>query len=142
MARLAPELLERSHYRYWISDQVRFADLDALGHVNNLAVGVYFENVRVALYTQLFPDWPRLKQVFVLAHLEIDYLHELHYPAALDVGLRLQGFGETSMRMVAAVFRQNTPAAISQSVSVYIDDTTRRPVPIPPDLKQKVTDAA
>ncbi|NDG04892.1 MAG: hypothetical protein EB121_06050, partial [Alphaproteobacteria bacterium] len=97
---------------------------------------------RVALYTQLFPDWPRLKQVFVLAHLEIDYLHELHYPAALDVGLRLQGFGETSMRMVAAVFRQNTPAAISQSVSVYIDDTTRRPVPIPPDLKQKVTDAA
>jgi len=74
-------LTDPARYNYWIEDHVRFSDLDPLGHVNNLSVGQYFENARVALFSQLFPKWPLCEQLFVLAHIDIDFLRELHYPA-------------------------------------------------------------
>ena len=36
----------RASYRAWVQIPIRFSDQDLLGHVNNNAIGVYFEHAR------------------------------------------------------------------------------------------------
>lgn len=132
----------RETFKFWNDDHVRFSDLDALGHVNNLSIGQYFENARVALFTALMPNWPQRAQLFVLANLTIDYVRELHYPAKVQVGTRLIKFGRSSMYGAAAVFRGDDMIAACTTVSVFIDEKTRQPTEIPAALRELITGTA
>jgi len=54
----------------------RFADLDLLGHVNNVAYLVYVQEIRLKLLSRLLGD--RLSRMnHVVVRNEIDYLREL-----------------------------------------------------------------
>lgn len=135
----AVNLHDPTQYRLWQEEHVRFGDLDINGHVNNLAVGEYFENARVALHRQVFPDWPRVPHLFVLAHAEFDYYRELLYPAQLRVGTRLMKFGRSSMHLGAALFHNQDLIAQCKTVMVMIDVQTRQPVEIPPAMRATVS---
>lgn len=129
------DLHDPASYKSWQEEHVRFGDLDVLGHVNNLAMGSYFENARVALHRQVFPNWPQVSHLFVLAHTSFDYYHELLYPAQLRIGTRVLKFGRSSMHTGAALFHEEKVIAQSQTVSVLIDNKTRKPVEIPAALR-------
>ena len=130
----------RLRYSHWIKDHVRFSDLDPLGHVNNNAIGTYFENARAALFAILTPSWPYGNNIFVLARSAIDFRHELHYPAQLMVGSCVLKIGTTSMVLANALFNEDTGNGIAfcESVSVLIDKDSRKPVPLPPELRAKL----
>ncbi len=68
-------------------DRVRFADLDARGHLNNVALLQFFEAARIAYLRRLFPEMdptePGPRDV-ILASQKIDY----RAPAALEQDLR------------------------------------------------------
>ena len=130
------ERFDPARYKHWSEDYVRFSDLDALGHVNNNAIGEYFENARALLFMQVLPKWPYREQLFVLARIAIDYRHELHMPANLRVGTRVLGFGRTSMRMASALFNDKTGIAYAETVSVLIEHKSRQPVEIPAELRK------
>ena len=127
---------DTARYKHWSKDYVRFSDLDPLGHTNNNAIGEYFENARAALFVEVTPSWPRGNQIFVLARISIDYRHELHIPADLRIGTCVTGFGRTSMRMASAVFHDKTGIAYAETVSVLIEEKSRKPAEIPADLRQ------
>jgi acyl-CoA thioester hydrolase len=128
------------HYKHWVEDHVRFSDLDPLGHTNNNAIGQFFENARAILFMEVTPRWPHRDQIFVLARIAIDYRHELHMPAKLRVGTRITSFGRTSMRMASALFHTRPEGdigiAYAETVSVLIDEASRKPVEIPQDLRK------
>ncbi len=124
-----------SRYKHWIKDQVRFSDLDPLGHVNNNAIGTYFENARADLFLEVTPNWPHRDQLFVLARTSIDFRRELHLPAQLRIGTGVVSMGRTSMVLVNALFRGDDGLAYCESVSVLIDRKTRKPVAIADDLR-------
>ncbi|MFY9287681.1 MAG: thioesterase family protein [Alphaproteobacteria bacterium] len=127
---------DMSRYKHWIEDHVRFSDLDPLGHVNNNSISQYFENARAALYQEVTPKWPHRDQIFVLARTSMDFRRELHYPAKLKIGTGVISLGRTSMTTCNALFRGVDGLAYGESVSVFIDNTTRKPIPIPDDLRK------
>lgn len=118
-------LANRTFYKFWTPEAVRFSDLDALGHVNNNAYGIYFETGRIAFMIRsgVRTD-PGDPAVFV-AHLEIDYLKELHFPNQLEIGVGVLALGNSSVRLGAALFCGETCHAVSQAVMVRIDKVTR-----------------
>ncbi|MGB4100304.1 MAG: thioesterase family protein [Alphaproteobacteria bacterium] len=132
-------LHDPAQYRLWQEEHVRFGDLDINGHVNNLATGEYFENARVALHRQVFPEWPRVPHLFVLAHAAFDYYRELHYPAQVRIGTRLVKFGRTSMHLGAALFRNQDLIAQCRTIMVLIDVETRQPIEIPATMRAAVS---
>ena len=125
-----------TRYRHWINEHVRFSDLDPLGHVNNNAMGEYFENARAALFTIITPRWPWRNQIFVLARSSFDFRHELHLPATFKIGTSVTELGTTSLKLASAILYENTGIAYCETVSVLIDQSTRRPTPLPDDLRQ------
>lgn len=55
---------------------IRFRDLDMLGHVNQSVYHEYLEELRGTYFTELLGDQ---RFPFVIARVELDYLHEVRH---------------------------------------------------------------
>ena len=69
----------------------------------------------------------------VVAETSCRYYREVSFPVTVDVGVRANRLGRTSVVFEFGVFLPGTDeiAAHGQWVQVYVDRGTRRPVPIP-----------
>ncbi len=64
-------------------------------------------------------------------------MSELSFPDTVYAGLALERLGNSSVVYRIGLFRNQSaePAAIGRFVHVYVDSETRRPVPIPPQVR-------
>ena len=130
----ANPILEDFPYR--LTDNVRFADLDPNQHVNNAVYATYFETGRVTLMKDrsygLMPEG----LAWIMVRLDIHFRAELKWPGSIEMGLGVSKFGRTSVTFDQVVFSGARCVASSQSVSVLIDEVTRRPVPLTDEIKK------
>ena len=121
-------------FPYRLTDNVRFADLDPNEHVNNAVYATYFETGRVTLMKDqgygLMP--PGL--AWIMVRLDIHFRAELRWPGTIEMGLGVAKFGRTSVTFDQVVFSPGTCVASAQSVSVLIDDNTRKPTPLTAEI--------
>lgn len=129
------DLTSPDHFRFWIDERVRFADLDVLGHANNNAIGVYFEQARVSLMDECNPFRGAGPWTVVLARSLIEYRAELLYPAAIRVGVRVGRVGNSSVALASGVFQGDRCIATQEAVCVIVDKDAHRPTPVPDDLR-------
>src|SRR6202163_943333 len=117
-------------FPYRLTDNVRFADLDPNQHVNNAVYATYFETGRVTLVKDrsfgLMP--PGLG--WMLVRLDIHLRAELRWPGTIEAGLGVARFGRTSVTFDQVVFSEGRCVASARSVTVLIDETTRKPTPL------------
>ena len=133
--RLPSYLREAAAYRHWVPVQVRFRDLDLLGHVNNVNLAGWLEDARVALELPIQPLVANYGgPILVLAELRIQYLEEVHHGNEIRIGTGVERLGRTSISFGQAVFAGDTCAAIARAVEVLIDHRTRAPTPFPPEF--------
>jgi acyl-CoA thioester hydrolase len=117
-------------FPFRVSDNVRFADLDPNHHVNNAVYASYFETGRVTLMKDrsfgLMPEG----LAWMLARLDIQFRAELRWPGTIEMGLGVVKFGRTSVTFDQVVFSEGKCIASAQSVSVLLDEATRKPTPL------------
>ena len=119
-------------FPYRLTDNVRFADLDPNQHVNNAVYATYFETGRVTLMKDrsfgLMPDG----LAWIMVRLDIHFRAELRWPGTIEMGLGVAKFGRTSVTFDQVVFSNGHCVASAQSVTVLIDEATRKPTPLTP----------
>ena len=69
--------LELDHFNFSHPIQLRWNDLDALGHVNNAIYVTYFEIARGGFMLKAVPDWDWTKHMFLIANVNVDFKKEL-----------------------------------------------------------------
>lgn len=57
--------------------QIRWSDLDPLGHVNNAVYVTYFEIARGRFMPAVCSGWDWHKDMFLIAHVQVSFLKEL-----------------------------------------------------------------
>jgi acyl-CoA thioester hydrolase len=124
---------EPDSYRFWIDEHVRFADLDTLGHVNNVAFTVYAESGRAAFMRHVGLWIRNAARETVVARLELDYRRELHYAEAIRVGVRVLKLGRSSFMLGLGLFGGSGCAATAVTVMVRVDRDSRQPVALSDD---------
>ena len=121
-------------FPYRLTDNVRFGDLDPNQHVNNAVYATYFETGRVTLMKDrsygLMPEG----LAWIMVRLDIHFRAELHWPGTIELGLGLVKFGRTSTTFDQVVFSEGKCVASAQSVSVLIDESTRKPTPLTEEI--------
>jgi acyl-CoA thioester hydrolase len=121
-------------FPFRITDNVRYADLDPNQHVNNAVYASYFETGRVTLVKDrsygLMPEG----LAWVMVRLDMQFRSELHWPGTVEMGLGLVKFGRTSVTFDQVVFSKGKCVSSAQSVSVLIDEATRKPTPLTPEI--------
>ena len=123
-----PAALTAAAYKFWVTEHIRFADLDVLGHVNNIAFTVYAESGRAAFLRETGLWTPHGERQNVIARIELDYRRELHYPGQVQVGLRVLRIGKTSYTVGIGLFDGDHCAATAQAVLVRIDSRSRKAI--------------
>jgi len=111
--------------------EIRWRDLDALGHVNNVVFLTYLEEARDEWLARVL-DPPGGLWSYVVARVEIDYRRELTLADdVVDARCSLGRIGTSSIRTrESIVTRSGEIAAEAEAVLVARDDETGRSRPL------------
>lgn len=135
-----PDLTQRERYRFSRREALRYLDMDAQGHVNNLAIGAIAENGRaVFMMDQVLPLLGK-DQMFVVAQLTMTFRRELFFPGEVELATGIARIGGSSVTIGQALFGSEGCAATVETVLVLIDHGTRRAATLPEALRARLAD--
>lgn len=118
--------------------EVRFADMDAYGHVNSAHYFTYLEAARLKVFHSLFHELSALEMLLVVGRAECDYLIPI-LPTVATVGVTLQiaTLGKTSFNLEYRIHDlQGTTYATAKTLMVCFDSRTQRPVSVPEQIRK------
>jgi acyl-CoA thioester hydrolase len=125
-------------FEYETELQVRFRDLDAMGHVNNAVYATYLEQARVDYYADVLGVG--LDDIdTVLVNLEIDYRHEVTLAdGTVTVAMGVRSIGESSVVVGYELRAGDRVAATAETTQVYVDPEAGTSRPLPEDWIEKM----
>ncbi|MET0363709.1 MAG: acyl-CoA thioesterase [Sphingobium sp.] len=128
MARPAPWQLLKENYPYSLEVPPRYADLDPMGHINNVAIASMFETARVSFHHQLQAHPREMGVRWLVAAVNLSYLQEMHAPHGVTVTCGLRRIGNTSWTISSAAFQDGECCATCETVMVAQGSFERGPL--------------
>ena len=121
---------------YETTVDVRYADLDTFGHVNNAASLTLCEEARLDYARDVLgtPD-----PAFVVAHLDVDYVRPITAPGPVTVGVGATAVGDSSFTVASDVVRDGETAVTAETVLVAVDEEGA-PRGVPEDWRAAMTE--
>jgi acyl-CoA thioester hydrolase len=129
---------ERGDFPHFLEIVTRWADNDVYGHVNNATYYSYFDTlVNRMLIERNLLDPAKSTAIGVVVETACRFFASLSFPDVIDAGLRVARIGNSSVQYEISLFRRGDkePAASGRFVHVYVDRATRRPVPVPAEVR-------
>lgn len=133
-----PQPDSRDSYRAFRVITTRWMDNDQYGHVNNVIYYSWFDTaVNAHLIEHGALDTENGTSIGLVIETQCQYFAPLSFPQTVDAGIRVAHIGSSSVRYEVGLFAQgeDLTAAKGHFVHVYVDRSTRRPVPLPSALK-------
>lgn len=120
---------------------MRWGEMDALGHMNNVSYFRYFEKVRIAWFESLNIEYQALGEGPVLGTITCKYLRPAIYPLELEITTYIGIPGDSSFRMWHELYNANDPKerfAEAEAVLVWIDIAAGRSRPMPDWMRNEI----
>jgi acyl-CoA thioester hydrolase len=137
-----PRALRRGDFRVLREVPTRWSDQDAYGHLNNAVHYLMFDTALSSWQIEAAEiDVRTLPAIALVVETSCRYFAELHFPDLVTVGIALERLGTSSVTYQIVLFGpgRDEPAAAGRFVEVYVDRVTRRPVPVPAELRTALT---
>ncbi|KQR16882.1 thioesterase family protein [Cellulomonas sp. Leaf334] len=116
----------------------RWNDNDVYGHLNNT---VYYEAMDTTINVWLLAsglDPSGGGPIGVCVSSSCEFTASAAFPEPLQVGLRAGRLGTSSVTWELGILRDGELLAEGRFVHVFVDDETRRPVPIPDGIRAAI----
>jgi acyl-CoA thioester hydrolase len=129
-----------SRFHFTLTMGVRFADMDAMGHVNNAVYLTYFEAARMAYWMHVTGRDDLSDMDMILARAEVDFRSPLVAPESIEVGVGCASIGRTSFVLEQDMHERRTGRLVAEArkVLVHYDYKALRAVPIGGDLRRRI----
>lgn len=123
--------------------KVRYWDVDANAHVFNARYLVYVDDALTDLLDEAglgFEEDDRGGALMVLARTEIDFRSEAVIGDTLATTVRLEVIGNTSITFGFEIVEEGSGRQVAEGKEVYvtIDTETRRPIPVPEEVRGRL----
>ena len=128
----------RSAYAVFRAITTRWIDNDAFGHVNNVNYYSFFDTTVCGHLMAQGVFHPSEGDVIgLVVQSGCSYFAPVAFPDRIEGGVRVEKLGNSSIRYGIGIFREGEDLASAAGffTHVYVDRTTRRPVPLPPELR-------
>lgn len=136
------------YYPHAVEIASRYADVDDLGHINNLALAAVYEDGRTRFYMD-YGVWtaPQARDaigaegVIMVASLKIDFIAETHYPAPIVIHNAVVRVGEKSFSTHQLATQDDKPVSLCDATFAYVAGkaAVRLPDPIRARLLRAMT---
>ena len=117
--------------------QIRYADLDALGHVNNSNYLTYFEIARVHYFNELLgKDWDWRNEGMILANSSLEFLKPLLIQHEAEVKISTLSVGTKSFELYYEISVDDVVFCSGKSVIVAFNRVRNETIPIPSVMQE------
>ena len=130
--------LTRSDFPQFLEITTRWMDMDPYGHLNIVVHDSLFDStVNAWLIEKGALDIEKGEVIGLVVETGCHYFAPLTYPDPVIAALRVAHLGRSSVRYEIGLFAPKSDAAAAQGhfVHVYVDRASRRPVELPPRLR-------
>lgn len=139
MERVLPDL---DDFRHWLPVQLRFNDIDILGHLNNI---VYFSLYDLA--KAMFIQSLRKEQIYwrkvdcVIANIDCAYIHPIYFGDQMEVATRCIHIGDRSFTLEQCLVEKSSRQirSICTTVMVCFDPDTGKSAPMNESLRSALS---
>lgn len=131
--------LKNDVFNHTLPLQIRFNDIDRLGHVNNAVVQEFFDLGRISYFNSTLGDLlGKEGQQLVIVSYKTDFYQQIMPNDKMEVRTKIYKLGNKSIRMWQwiAVVGENTPKAINDSVLSGFYSGTDKSMVIPEEWRQ------
>jgi len=115
--------------------QPRFSETDALGHVNNTVLPVWFEEGRTPIFELFCPGMDTNNWHLIIAKIDVEFLSEIYYGKPVEVRTFMAKIGNSSMVIGHEAWQEGQLAAKGSAVMVHFDHDTKSSKPIPDETR-------
>ena len=129
------DLTDRRIYGFATEEHLRFADVDANGHINNGAFLQLLENARVSYMRAIVRSGlPRFR--VVVGRLEIDFKRQMFFPGRATACARLLEVHQRKCVIGHGLFDgEGNCTAVLKAIMVSLDEETHRSMPFEPAVR-------
>lgn len=138
------ETINSNNFKFSAPLAMRWNDLDALGHVNNVYYFEYFQIGRGIYMPAVSKGWDWNKNMFLIAHIECDYYKELTIRAAKPtIKIRTSSIYNKSFEIEYLITSTGKDGeeiihAKGKSTQVFFDVAEKKSVIIPDWLRKEL----
>lgn len=120
--------------------QVRFSDVDVMGHVSNTVYQNYFDAGKLNYFEEVLPEMDFVTIGIVGASIKIDYLKPIFMKTRILVETRVAQIGTKSITMEHCIIDEHSGELLStcHAVMVCFDLKERLSIPTPEEWKKKI----
>lgn len=107
-----------------------FYETDAIGHINNTVVPMWFEKTRMPLFKVFTPDLDPEKWNLILVKIEVDYLNQISYKAPVMIKTGINKIGNSSFVVQQEASQNDKRCARGLTTMVHFDYSKNKSQPL------------
>lgn len=112
----------------------RFSDTDALGHINNTMVPVWFEGARDPVFRWFSPELDTNNWRLILAKIDVSFIDQMYYGQPMEIRTYIGRIGGSSFDVYQELWQHEKLCASGTAVMVHYDYQQQKSVKIPEQI--------
>ncbi|MFT5451078.1 MAG: acyl-CoA thioester hydrolase [Enterobacterales bacterium] len=112
-----------------------FSDTDALGHINNTRLPVWFENARTPIFKLFTPDLDLKRWPLILARITVDFKEQMYLDRLVEIKSYISKIGNASFITTQEAWQDGKCTAKGEATMVHFDYHLNKSVVIPADIR-------
>ena len=133
--------ITRHDYSIFYPVTSRWLDNDIYGHINNVTYYSYFDTAaNTFLIKHCGLDIHNGEMIALVVSSGCEYLEPISFPDNIEVGVRIDRLGNSSVQYGLAIFKGKDPeaCAFGQFIHVFVDRLSKKPMSIPPGMRERM----
>lgn len=118
--------------------QPRFSETDALGHINNTVIPVWFESARDPVFRIFNASLDLNSWNLIIAKIEVNYSAQIQYQAQVEIRTSIKKVGNSSFTVYQQVFQADQCVAFGECIMVKFDYVTNKSAAITDEEKAEL----
>jgi acyl-CoA thioester hydrolase len=118
----------------------RLCETDALRHINNTTLAIWFEHGRVPIFKLFIPkdinDFDSWN--IILARSEYDFLAQIYFEGEVEIKTWVKKVGNSSFTVEQEAWQNDHICVKGLAVGVHFDFVEQKSKPIPDDIREKL----
>jgi acyl-CoA thioester hydrolase len=121
-----------------MKQQPRFSETDALGHINNTVIPVWFESARDPVFRIFNASLDLNSWNLIIAKIEVNYSAQIQYQAQVEIRTSIKKVGNSSFTVFQQVFQADQCVAFGECIMVKFDYVTNKSAAITDEEKAEL----
>jgi acyl-CoA thioester hydrolase len=116
----------------------RFSDTDALGHINNTMVPVWFEGARDPVFKWFMPELNLNEWRLILAKIDVNFHAQIYYGKEITLRTYIGRIGGSSFDVYQELWQNDIKCASGTAVMVHFCYENQSSLKIPADVQNEM----